>query len=222
MRQMPTLRPAVATTAMMLLAGSGALAQSPAASPSVVPTPALSLAPGELGLHGTVVGHFDDEVTEAWDARDVVDMSMDLVLVLSPSQGRADGTFSISGETTLDCHFSDSGVGEVHWDSNTSQPFAADGEPWARVSLLMADPRYVIPDLTGFTLNAGAGIRRWGGTCGHTNPPVVAADPLISVSFGVCGMMDVVRIDDRTWEGTCTTDSDHNHSTVTAHFEALP
>jgi len=127
-----------------------------------------------------------------------------------------------SGETTLDCEYADSGTGEVHWDSNTSQPFAADGDAWARVSLLMADPRYVIPDLTGFTLNASAGIRRWGGTCGHTNGPLFDASPQISVSFPVCGMIDVLRIDERTWQGTCTTDSDHSHATVMARFEALP
>ena len=215
-------RSVIAATALLVVAGGSALAQSPAPSPSVAPTPVLSLAPGELGLRGTVIGHFDDGVTEAWDARDEVDMSMDLFLVLSPSQGRAEGTFQISGETTLDCEYADSGTGEVHWDSNTSQPFAADGDAWARVSLLMADPRYVIPDLTGFTLNASAGIRRWGGTCGHTNGPLFDASPQISVSFPVCGMIDVVRVDEDTWEGTCTTDSDHSHATVTARFEALP
>ncbi len=222
MRSTRALRSAVAAVTIVVLAGSSALAQSPVASPSVAPTPVLSLAPGELGLRGTVVGHFDDGVTEAWDARDEVDMFMDLVLVLSPIQGRAEGTFTISGKSTLDCEYADSGAGEVHWDSNTSQPPAADGEAWARVSLSMADPRYVIPDLTGFTLNAGAGIRRWGGTCGHTNGPVFDASPQIGVSFPVCGMIDVVRGDEDTWEGTCTTDEDHNHATVTAHFWALP
>ncbi|MCY7420099.1 MAG: hypothetical protein LH650_16760 [Chloroflexi bacterium] len=215
-------RSAIAATAIVAVAASGALAQSPAASPSAAPTPVLSLAPGELGLRGTIIGHFDDGVTEAWAHRDKVDMSMDLVLVLSPSQGRADGTFQISGETTLDCEYADSGAGEVNWDSNSSQPFAADGNAWARVSLRMDDPRYVIPDLTGFTLYAGAGIRRWGGTCGHTNGPVFDASPQISVSFPVCGTIDVMRVDERTWRGTCTTDSNYDHSTVTAHFEALP
>lgn len=215
----------VASGVAALAAPGTAAAQSPAAIESVAPssspgpTPSFTIAPGEIGLRGTVVGHYDNMQTEAWQSHTVAEMSMELSIALSATTGRADGTFSISGDTANDCHYSDRGVGTVHWDFTQQHTVAADGEPWGSIFISMADPRYVFPDLKVFVLSVGSGIRRWGGTCGYTNGPLFDADPQISVGVPGC-TLEVALTGPTTWEGTCA-DAGAT-SLLEAHFETLP